>query len=116
MKYILLIILLCSVLSSNAQLQVQNIKLKDNFMPVISQIRASIFLPYTLSNAFLLNSKINFLEVSLVKTPNCYSYNDLAFFCKLEVIMEKQTQLPVKFRLGEFNEVERLEGKRYSDF
>ena len=45
---------------------------------------------------------------------SAYSYEDLAIFCKLEVKMEKASGFPVKFRLGEVNYVEKLEGKPYS--
>lgn len=47
---------------------------------------------------------------------SAYNYDDLAIFCKLEVKMEKASGFPVKFRLGEVNDVERLEGKPYSIF
>lgn len=47
---------------------------------------------------------------------SAYNYDDLAIFCKLEVKMEKASGIPVKFRLGEVNYVERLEGKPYSIF
>ena len=43
--------------------------------------------------------------------PKAWTYEHLAFFCKLEVQMEKITQLPIKVRLGEVQEVERMEGK-----
>ena len=49
------------------------------------------------------------LEVN--STPSAYSYKDLAFFCKLEVKMEKKAKIPIKFRLGEVQYVERMEGK-----
>jgi hypothetical protein len=48
--------------------------------------------------------------------PSAYSYNDLAIFCKLEVQLEQRTKIPIKFRLGEFNHIEKLEGKPYSPF
>ncbi|MGB0862068.1 MAG: hypothetical protein ACPG19_09310 [Saprospiraceae bacterium] len=48
--------------------------------------------------------------------PSAYSYNDLAIFCKLEVQLEQKTKIPIKFRLGEFNHIEKLEGKPYSPF
>lgn len=43
--------------------------------------------------------------------PKAWSYEELAFFCKLEVKMEKANRFPIKFRLGEVQYVERLEGK-----
>ncbi|MFN7118231.1 MAG: hypothetical protein ACK4TA_15630 [Saprospiraceae bacterium] len=44
--------------------------------------------------------------------PIVYSYHNLAFFCKVEVKLEKAVKLPVKFRLGDVEYVDRLEGKR----
>lgn len=43
--------------------------------------------------------------------PRAWCYSDLAFFCKVEVKMEKATHFPIKFRLGDVQYVERLEGK-----
>jgi len=36
----------------------------------------------------------------------------LAFFCRVEVKLEKSTKLPIKFRLGDVQYVDWLEGKR----
>ena len=44
--------------------------------------------------------------------PHAWRYSDLAFFCKMEVKMEKATRFPIKFRLGDVQYVDRLEGKR----
>ncbi|GEM_PF-4266582 len=44
--------------------------------------------------------------------PQAWCYSDLAFFCKLEVNMEKATRFPIKFRLGDVRYVDQLEGKR----
>ncbi len=44
--------------------------------------------------------------------PAAWRYHDLAFFCKIEVKMEKAAKFPVKFRLGDVQYVDRLEGKR----
>jgi len=46
--------------------------------------------------------------------PAAYAYKDLAFFCKIEVQLEKAVKLPVKFRLGSVDYVDYLEGKRSS--
>lgn len=44
--------------------------------------------------------------------PIIYSYHELAFFCKVEVKLEKAVKLPIKFRLGDVDYVDWLEGKR----
>ncbi len=38
-------------------------------------------------------------------------YKHLGFFCKVELRLEQKARLPIKFRLGEVQYVERLEGK-----
>ncbi len=43
--------------------------------------------------------------------PKAWRYCDLGLFCKLDVQLEKAVKFPVKFRLGEVQEVERKEGK-----
>jgi hypothetical protein len=43
--------------------------------------------------------------------PLAYCAADLAFFCRLEVQMEKATKIPVRFRLGDVQQVDYLEGK-----
>ena len=43
--------------------------------------------------------------------PKAYVYQELGFFCKVEVQLEKRTRIPIKIRLGEVQYVERLEGK-----
>lgn len=40
----------------------------------------------------------------------------LGFFCKIEHKLEYKTKFPVKFRLGEVNYVDVLEGKRNATF
>lgn len=42
---------------------------------------------------------------------NPYKVEDLAFFCKLEVKIEKKLKIPFKFRVGEVQYTERMEGK-----
>jgi hypothetical protein len=43
--------------------------------------------------------------------PMAYCYNNLAFFCKIEVKIEKISFFPVKFRLGSVPYVDYLEQK-----
>jgi hypothetical protein len=46
--------------------------------------------------------------------PQAWCYSDLAFFCKIEVKMEKAARFPIKFRLGDVQYVDKLEAKRAS--
>lgn len=50
-------------------------------------------------------------NLAAAPVPPAWIYQELAFFCKLEVKMEKALNLPVKFRLGEVQAVEKMEGK-----
>ena len=43
--------------------------------------------------------------------PMLYAFDHLAFFCKIEVQLEKAIKFPVKFRLGDVQYVDKLEGK-----
>jgi len=45
------------------------------------------------------------------RIPSLYDYRELAPFCKLDVKLENTFKLPVKFRLGEVQYVDRLEQK-----
>ena len=44
-------------------------------------------------------------------TIPAYNVDHLAFFCRLEVHLEKATKIPVRFRLGDVQQVDYLEGK-----
>ena len=44
-------------------------------------------------------------------SPNDYYQQHFGFFCKQEWVWEKKTQLPVKVRLGSYQEAQRIEGK-----
>ncbi|NBU36411.1 MAG: hypothetical protein EBS35_07540 [Bacteroidetes bacterium] len=35
----------------------------------------------------------------------------MAFFCRIEVILEKKNGVPIKFRIGDIDKVDQLEGK-----
>jgi len=51
-------------------------------------------------------------DITKVEVPRAYSYEHLGMFCKWEVQIERAVGLPVKFRLGEVQYVERMEGKQ----
>lgn len=56
--------------------------------------------------------KENRASMMTVSMPKVYCYANLAFFCRLEVQMEKAARFPIKFRLGDVPYVDWLEGKR----
>lgn len=56
----------------------------------------------------------NLMQKEQQQMPAAYAYKDLAFFCKIEVQLEKAMKLPIKFRLGSVDYVDYLEGKRAS--
>ena len=47
----------------------------------------------------------------LKSIPSAYNFDELGFFCKAEVKLEQRAKIPIKIRLGEVHQVERLEGK-----
>lgn len=49
----------------------------------------------------------------LPQSTQLYQYNaaDLAFFCRVEVKLERATKIPVRFRLGDVQYVDYLENK-----
>jgi len=51
------------------------------------------------------------IKTSNHTSPVVYSYHHLGIMCKLDVQLEKSMKLPVKFRLGTQEYVDRLEGK-----
>ena len=45
------------------------------------------------------------------RSPRVYNYHNLGVFCKLDVKLDKVSKLPVRFRLGTQELVDRKEGK-----
>lgn len=57
------------------------------------------------------SSLSQFRSWSVTKGHNTYKMEELAFFCRLEVQLEKVTKIPVRFRIGDVQQVDYLEGK-----
>lgn len=45
------------------------------------------------------------------RSPRVYNYHEIGIFCKLDVKLDKVSKLPVRFRLGTQEVVDRKEGK-----
>ncbi|OIR12747.1 hypothetical protein GALL_58140 [mine drainage metagenome] len=43
--------------------------------------------------------------------PNNYYFNNIGFFCKKEILFEKATKIPLRFRLGSIEYTDYLEQK-----
>ena len=107
MKYILSIALIFSTLTafSQAGLSVDNHVLKVD-IPSFSSVNIQ-----KVEQASRIESLLVVEEKSPEFLHSCYSYKDLAFFCKIEVQLENTVKFPVKFRLGSVDYVDYLEGK-----
>jgi len=107
MKYILSIALIFSTLTAFSQVGLS----ADNHAPKIDIPSFTELNIQKIEQAETLQSLI----IPEQKTPDflhrCYSYEDLAFFCKIEVQLENAVKFPVKFRLGSVDYVDYLEGK-----
>lgn len=110
-------LLICSILfliSFNTNAQIRGKSIPELRQEATASFQPSIVPLFHYSNFPLLqlsNFKLNFPH-SNPTVPIVYSYHNLAFFCKVEVQLEKKVKLPVKFRLGDVDYVDRLEGKR----
>lgn len=101
MKYILSITLILSSLTAFSQvgLSTDNHVGKSDFISFAEGI-AAIDLPREKSDI-----------AQKMPVPLVYSYDKLAFFCKVDVQLENAVKFPVKFRLGSVEYVDYLEGK-----
>jgi hypothetical protein len=99
-------------LSANAQISGKSIpELRCEALPVLQLSKTPFFQHANTPFPQYAHFKSSFF-LQKTAVPIIYSYQNLAFFCKLEVQLEKAVKLPVKFRLGDVEYVDWLEGKR----
>ncbi len=75
--------------------------------------------PFVLDKSFYLdpsrpaafNSPLVDDVLSVIAVVNNFNHNTMPFFCKIEYQMEQAARFPVKFRLGDVQYVDMLEGK-----
>ena len=120
MKYLSIIAAMILLGFSTPEIQAQ-VRLGGQSLPELRQVDPlpvrSTFFSQSVQYLTLLNtnqppsSQLNFRQPTPTRLPQAWSYHDLAFFCRLEVKLEKATNLPIKFRLGEVQYAENREGK-----
>ena len=81
----------------------KNTEVLKSFQKKPTKIYFSSLTPYA-TNKFGLKENTSSI-------PNTFDANKLPLFCKIEWKIEKASKLPVKFRLGEVQQVEAKEGK-----
>lgn len=107
-QLIISVVLLLIALTATAQISGKSIP--ELQRELTTRPTLSTFQPINLSTFY--SHKINPSFYQKNSIPKYYSYNELAFFCKVEVKLEKAVNFPIKFRLGDVDYVDRLEGKR----
>ena len=109
MKKIVLIACLLPILPALATAQKVGLSLNN--------IKATPKLPPQYSTVFLQKNTTKSVDnqtVSIKKpmlVPSVFSVDALPFFCKIEYKMGLNQKIPVKFRLGDVQYVDQLEGK-----
>lgn len=92
------------------------------FFPLMAQLPSKISIvnksiPELKRDDVPLTASQRFSTKPMVKTftkpsPfNGVSTKPLALFCRIEVFLEKKNGIPIKFRLGDIDKVDQLEGK-----
>lgn len=108
----LLLLLLCCPALAHAQLPARN-PLLDGCEPV-TLLAFRPFAPVQIPAGAPVLDRVAFLNMATATAagwlPN--ASGESAFFCRLEVQIERKTRFPVRFRLGDVNYVDYLEGKR----
>lgn len=120
MKYLSIIVAMILLGFSAPEIQAQ-VRLGGQSLPELRQVDPlpirSTFFSQSIQYLSLLTptqlspSQLDITQPAPTRLPQAWSYQDLAFFCRLEVKLEKATNLPIKFRLGEVQYAENREGK-----
>lgn len=120
------LLLACMMLALFSQLDAQSARQQDNRYEYVSMIDGGIHFAFGQKvrlwssllpagdEAIVSSPLLSFFNSPLSvseKQPYAYDAQHLAFFCRLEVRLEKATKIPVRFRIGDVQQVDYLEGK-----
>ena len=100
----ILFILSPSLSAQQEQLQLRNDQALKKFQQKF---------PYNYLHSFDLLEELTPPESPI---PKRFDESELALFCKIEWKLEKTARMPIKFRLGEVQQVELKEGKMKSNY
>ena len=100
----LIIIINCLLSTAIAQ--------KNNFDSLFMHTKTVTFTNYTTAFSNDYSTVGQTSSAKLFILPGNYYTQHFGFFCKKELIFEKVTKIPLRFRLGSLQECDRMEGKR----
>jgi len=109
-KLILLLVMVIPVLSKAQQKAISQLSVAPLY-PLINKVATPVMTSPVVdfSSAQLLSTSAP--KVKSPVGPRDYYQQCFGYFCKREWNWEKQTKVPVKLRLGSYQEAQRIEGK-----
>ena len=110
MKKLILLLVMVPVLSKAQQKAISQLSVAPLY-PLINKVTTPVMTSPVVdfSSAQLLSTSAP--KVKSPVGPRDYYQQCFGYFCKREWNWEKQTKVPVKLRLGTYQEAQRIEGK-----
>ena len=103
---------ICTAPTLNAQVRLDFNKWQtlQNNNSIIAFAKQQSKTPFNFSSKKTNTTFKSVSNLTVRSLPNVYEYNELGFFCKLDLRMDKTMYMPFRFRLGNLEYVNKLEG------